>query len=120
MHIPSDLLIFVLQSLHAPDLPLKIIAISATVYGLLQLLKQFAPGICGAHALAVNVLMSAVGLLATMPPEQILTVQTFSALAAVVSGAAGIHGTVKKLGGDAAASSTLPALLLFPLLLLTA
>lgn len=78
----------------------KVLAVVALVYPLVQALKKaplLAPYIKGWVAIALNVVLSAGGLLIAVPADQLYSTNTLIALVQVVLGAAGIHGTVSAL-----------------------
>ena len=78
----------------------KVLAIVAVVYPLIQLLKEIpalTPYIKGWWAVALNVALSALSLLITVPADQLYSVNTLLALVTVILGAAGVHGTVQNL-----------------------
>jgi hypothetical protein len=75
----------------------KILAVVAVVYPLVQMLKKAPPlarYIKGWVAIALNIALSAGGLLIAIPADQLYTTNTLIALFQVVLGAAGVHGTV--------------------------
>ena len=106
------------------DTSLKIIAVAVITYGLLQFTKRYFPGLCGKHAVALNLLYTVVGtVLSARPTSWGATIAIILQTAGV---SAGIHGTIKTLtkdqdadgvktpaGGTVAALAL--ALLLFPL-----
>jgi hypothetical protein len=76
----------------------KVLAIVAVVYPLLQALKRipaFAPYLKGWVAIAINIALSALGLVLTVPAAQLYSTDTLTALVTAALAAAGIHGTVK-------------------------
>jgi len=78
----------------------KVLAIVLLVYPTIQALKQWpflAPYLTGWKAILLNVLLSAGGLLITVPADQLYTMATLYSLLQAVAGAAGIHGTVSAL-----------------------
>lgn len=81
----------------------KVAAISVSVYGLIQVLKQapqLAPYLTGWRSLALNAVLCIVGVLAVTPPDQLYTFATVMQIAQALAGAAGIHGTISKLSGS--------------------
>ena len=78
----------------------KMLAIVAVVYPLIQGLKKIpalTPYIKGWWAIALNVALSALGLLITIPADQLYTTNTALALVTAILAAAGVHGTVSNL-----------------------
>ena len=78
----------------------KVLGVATSVYLALQAAKKI-PGLTkyltGWVAIAVNVLMTATGLLLTIPADQLYTENTAMLLITTILGAAGIHGTVSKM-----------------------
>jgi hypothetical protein len=71
-----------------------------TVYAVMQGLKKipvFTSFLNGWKAVVFNIVFTAAGLLATVPADQIYTVNTLLLLLVTGAGAAGVHGTVKSL-----------------------
>jgi hypothetical protein len=78
----------------------KTLAVIGSVYGLLQAAKKIpvlTQYITGWVAIALNVLLSACGLLVAVPADQLYTTNTLLLLLTTGMGAAGIHGTVQNL-----------------------
>lgn len=106
-----------------PNLPSYIvIALAVFVYLIIQLAKRRLPDICGRYALAINFMLSAIGVILSTSPDQVLTGHTLSTIFAVTGVAAGVHGTVSKLtpagegeGANTSASSLIALLILFVL-----
>jgi len=76
----------------------KVLAIVAVVYPLIQGLKRvpaLTPHLSGWVAIALNVLLSGLGVLVTVPAAQLYSTDTLAALVTVSLAAAGVHGTVK-------------------------
>ena len=90
----------------------KTIAVIASVYGLLQGIKKI-PGltafITGWKAIALNVALSACGLLITIPADQLYTTNTLLLLLTTGAGAAGVHGTVSALSAPTVLATTPPS-----------
>lgn len=87
----------------------KVLAIVAVVYPLIQLLKKIpalTPYLIGWVSIALNVVLSACGLLIAIPPSQLYTSDTLLALITVCLSAAGVHGTVSAMSSQ---QSTPPA-----------
>lgn len=82
----------------------KVIAIAATVYAILQAVKKAIPQLNGWYSVALNVVLSAIGVVVAVPADQLYTVATLTTLITAVAAAAGIHGTVQNL-----TESTTPA-----------
>lgn len=81
------------------ELPTKVIAVSGSIYALIQLLKQKLPGLQGNWAVLLNLVASFAGIFAVMPKDQFFTVQTMAAVITAFVGAGGIHGIVKTVTG---------------------
>jgi hypothetical protein len=78
----------------------KVLAVIGAVYGILQAAKRIpalTKYLTGWVAIAVNVLLSAGGLLIAIPADQLYTQSTLLALITTVLSAAGIHGTVSAM-----------------------
>jgi hypothetical protein len=78
----------------------QVLAVIVAVYGLIQGLKQIPalkPWITGWKAVLLNGLLTAGGLLVTIPADQLYTLNTLLSLVATMAGSAGIHGTVTAL-----------------------
>lgn len=79
----------------------KVIGVMGAVYAILQALKKTFPALAGWYAVALNALLSIVGVLVVVPPERFFSLDTLTtAIIALITamGAAGIHGTVSTLG----------------------
>jgi hypothetical protein len=75
----------------------KALAVIGAVYGLIQAAKKIpavTPYLTGWVSVAVNVILTACGLLLTIPPGQLYTTNTALLLLTTILGAAGVHGTV--------------------------
>lgn len=88
------------------ELPVKVIAVSGSLYALIQLLKQKLPGLQGNWAVLLNLVGSFAGIFAVMPKDQFFTVQTMAAVITAFVGAGGIHGIVKTVTGLSAPAQT--------------
>lgn len=100
MHLAlCTLLIFALALSTAASA--KILWIAAAVYTLLQVAKKIFPSLAGPWALALNFALSIAGVLATITPDKLLSVDTLVAVLTAVAASAGIHGTVKNLSAPA-------------------
>lgn len=89
----------------------SVLAVTATVYGVLQGLKKIpvlTPYLTGWVAIAFNVLLSIGGLLITIPANQLYTTSTLIALLTTVLSAAGVHGTVSALSKPTVLAATPP------------
>jgi hypothetical protein len=78
----------------------KIVGVSVAVAALLQVCKQapvLAPYLKGWIAVAVNVVLSVVGVYAVTPAAQVFTLQTFVTVLTAALAAAGVHGTATKM-----------------------
>jgi hypothetical protein len=81
-------------------LQVKLLAIAASVYAILQAVKQAFP-ISGLGAVALNVGLSVLAVLVVVKPEDFFSLPTFTTVAIAAIMAAGAHGTVKSLSsGD--------------------
>lgn len=79
----------------------KVIAAMGSVFTILQVAKKVFPNLAGWYAFALNVTLSVIGAVVSVPPESLFSVQTFTTLMVAVitaAGAAGFHGTWKNLG----------------------
>lgn len=78
----------------------KVLAIVASVYGIIQTLKKV-PGVTqyltGWVAVVVNIALSVGGLMLAIPPDQLYTSNTAVLLITTILGSAGVHGTVKSM-----------------------
>jgi hypothetical protein len=72
---------------------MKVIAIAAVVFALVQAIKKFFPKLGGWWALGLNVVLNATGILATAQPGQLFSTGTLLAVVLAIASAAGIHGT---------------------------
>jgi hypothetical protein len=79
----------------------KILAIAAAVYAVLQVAKKVFPSIGGGWALALNIGLSVLGFLVTVPVANLLSIDTLTGLIMAVAASAGIHGTVKSMTAPA-------------------
>lgn len=80
----------------------RTVTVVAFVYTVLQLLKRQAWAVnwlYGWRSIAFNVLLSVAGLVATVPATQLYTWPTAQTLVLTALGAAGVHGTIKTMGG---------------------
>lgn len=78
----------------------KVLAIVALVYPIIQGLKRIpalTPYLTGWLAIALNVALSACGILIAVPADQLYTTNTILALVTAILGAAGVHGTVSAM-----------------------
>lgn len=99
MHLLLAFLLLTTLTITVPPAA-KVLAIVAVVYPLIQGLKKIktlTPYIKGWWAVALNVVLSALGLLVTIPANQLYTTNTAIALLTAVLAAAGVHGTVSTL-----------------------
>jgi hypothetical protein len=102
-----------------------ILILSATSYALLQALKRLVPGICGRNAVLYNGALNLLGVVALLPPDQVLTAHTLTLVLTATLTAAGFHGSVKTLtppsepqtGNDPSPTSTAAVALLILVLL---
>lgn len=82
----------------------KALAVMGVVYGLIQALKQapfLTPYLTGIWAIALNVVLTSLGLLIAIPADQLYTTNTLLTLLSTALGAAGVHGTVKLMSAPA-------------------
>ena len=99
MHLLLAVLMFTAVTIVVPPAA-KVLAVVAMVYPLIQGLKKIptlTPYIQGWWAVALNVALSALGLLVTIPADQLYTTNTALALVTAILAAAGVHGTVSTL-----------------------
>lgn len=78
----------------------KVLAVVVVVYPFIQGIKKIpalTPHIKGWWAVALNIVLSALGLIVTIPADQLYTTNTAFALLTAILAAAGIHGTVSTL-----------------------
>ena len=78
----------------------KVLAIVAVVYPVIQGLKKIpalTPYLIGWWAIALNVVLSATGLLIAIPASDLYTMNTLMALITACLTAAGVHGTVSSM-----------------------
>lgn len=78
----------------------KVLALSGSVYGILQVIKQVFPRLGGYWAIGLNIALSVLGALLVLPPDHLFSLQSFTTLmiaGITAAGAAGIHGTVPTL-----------------------
>jgi len=89
---------------------LKLLAISGSVYAILQVAKQVFP-LAGLWAVLFNVVLSILGVAVVIRPEDLFSLPTFTAVAIAAITAAGAHGTIKSFtsGGSDAPTSPTPA-----------
>lgn len=80
----------------------KLLAISGSVYALLQVVKQVFP-LAGLGAILSNVALSVLGVLVVIKPEDLFSLNTLTLVGIAAITAAGAHGTIKSFtsgGGD--------------------
>lgn len=79
----------------------KVIAVSAFVYGLIQALKQaplLKPYLKNNYVqIALNVALNIAGVLAVTPADQLYTLDTLMKILQSFTAAAGIHGTIQAI-----------------------
>ena len=78
----------------------KVLAIAALVYSVVQGLKKIpalTAYLTGWVAIALNVILSATGLLIAIPASDLYTMNTLMALITACLTAAGVHGTVSSM-----------------------
>jgi len=85
------------DALSTTGLATRVAAIMAAVYAVLQGLKQFFPSIGGIGAIIINVALSVLGFLVSVPADQLFTISTLLGLITAIAGSAGIHGTISSL-----------------------
>jgi hypothetical protein len=81
----------------------KILTIAVIVYGVLQTLKQsplIGPYISGWVAIALNVILNALGAMVAIPSDQLYTTNSLLTILTAALGSAGIHGTVSTLANS--------------------
>lgn len=90
--------------------PTRLIAISGTVAVIVQLLKKADPDlVSGKVAVALNLVLSIVGVFVGMNPANVFSQTTLSQLAAVVAAAGGFHGVYKTFFPGKPASHSTPS-----------
>ena len=72
----------------------KLLAISGSVYALLQVVKQVFP-LAGLGAILSNVALSVLGVLVVIKPEDLFSLNTLTLVGIAAITAAGAHGTIK-------------------------
>jgi hypothetical protein len=79
----------------------KLLAISGSVYALLQVVKQVFP-LAGLGAILSNVFLSVLGVVVVIKPEDLFSLNTLTLVGIAAITAAGAHGTIKSFtsGGD--------------------
>jgi len=90
----------------------KVLAVIALVYPIIQGLKKipaFTADLTGWWAILLNVLLSAGGLIITIPADQLYTLNTAMLLVTTIAGAAGIHGTVSAMSPPQVLATTPPS-----------
>ena len=90
----------------------KVLAVIAVVYPVIQLLKKvpaLTPYLTGWVAVGLNAVLTACGLLLTIPPDQLYTTNTLITLLTAILGAAGVHGTVASFSTPTMLGTTPPA-----------
>jgi hypothetical protein len=78
----------------------KMLAILTLVYGILQIVKKsplIGPYINGWVAIALNLVLNALGAIIVISPDQLYTTNSLLVILTAALGSAGIHGTVSKL-----------------------
>jgi hypothetical protein len=83
----------------------KILGIAGAVYAVLQVAKKIFPSLSGWWALGLNFALSVLGVLVTVTPDNLFSVDTLMAVLTAIAASAGIHGTVKNLSAQASAPS---------------
>lgn len=92
------------------DSPARIVVVAGTLCTILQLVKRYLPAVNGWLAVALNLTLSASGILAITRPDQIWTIATWQNVFVTSLAAAGIHGTTKLMRDpDASATQALQA-----------
>jgi hypothetical protein len=89
----------------------KVLAVIAAVYPLIQGLKRvpkFTAFITGWKAIALNVVLTACGLLVAVPADHLYTANTAILLLTTILGSAGIHGTVSAMSAPQVLAITPP------------
>lgn len=77
----------------------KLLAISGSVYALLQVVKQVFP-LAGLGAILSNVALSVLGVLVVIKPEDLFSLNTLTLVGIAAITAAGAHGTIKSFAGS--------------------
>jgi hypothetical protein len=79
----------------------KLLAISGSVYALLQVVKQAFP-LAGLGAILANVALSVLGVVVVIKPEDLFSLNTLTLVGIAAITAAGAHGTIKSFAGGPA------------------
>ncbi len=82
----------------------KVLADAVIVYGLIEIVKRsplIGPRITGWVAVALNIVLNALGALVTIPADQLYTGNSLLLILTASLGSSGIHGTVNKLNAQA-------------------
>lgn len=82
----------------------KLLAISGSVYALLQVVKQVFP-LAGLGAILSNVALSVLGVLVVIRPEDLFSLNTLTLVGIAAITAAGAHGTIKSFSSSSGAAS---------------
>lgn len=85
----------------------KLLAISGSVYALLQVVKQVFP-LAGIGAILSNVALSVLGVVVVIKPEDLFSLNTLTLVGIAAITAAGAHGTIKSFTSSADPSNPGP------------
>ncbi len=85
---------------------LKLLAIATAVYGVLQAFKKVVP-LKGIAAVAANVLLSSLGVIVAVNPDQLFSLSTLTTVLTTAAAAAGVHGTGKAFSNDSSGGSVI-------------
>jgi hypothetical protein len=82
----------------------KLLAISGSVYALLQVVKQVFP-LAGLGAVLSNVALSVLGVIVVIKPEDLFSLNTLTLVGIAAITAAGAHGTIKSFSSGSGGAS---------------
>jgi len=82
----------------------KLLAISGSVYALLQVVKQVFP-LAGLGAILSNVALSVLGVVVVIKPEDLFSLNTLTLVGIAAITAAGAHGTIKSFSSGSGGTS---------------
>lgn len=85
----------------------KLLAISGSVYALLQVVKQVFP-LAGLGAILSNIGLSVFGVLVVIKPEDLFSLNTLTLVGIAAITAAGAHGTIKSLSSGGIPIPSIP------------
>jgi hypothetical protein len=104
-HSPVDLVAAATAATVPFAAQVKILAIAGSVYAVLQAVKQYLYPVSGLGAVILNIVLSGLGVLVGIKPEDLFSLNTLTTLAIAGISAAGIHGTVKSFSNGQQSTS---------------